>query len=180
MPQVIVIGPEENVSDSECADAFGHSTLGLTWQIMLLIIKEKAKSVSFIRKYGATNVIVEINVEGKNYSMIPPPRHLFRAMIKLLCRVGRKTTGNPRSPFKFVYSETAQKQKLEWFNNYDGDENILDELYHLFDEVDSEIELESVEKDATEHDKKIRQRWLAIIKFVVIFALGFALVKLLF
>ena len=88
--------------------------------------------MTFSRKRGEEEVVVKLNDE---HEMVPPPRMLFPRIMKVLRWVGRKAAENPKSSFRFVYTETGDESRLEWFISHDPTKDLYVELADLLGQV---------------------------------------------
>lgn len=118
---------------------FASPVLKIVWMILLIAIKYKCKAVSFSRKRGKRGMAVKLDNE---HDMVPPPRHLFPLITKVLRCIGRNAIKNSQSPFQFIYTETGQEQKLDWFIDYNAAPDVDAELNNLMQKIHEAEEAE--------------------------------------
>lgn len=98
------------------------------WIIFRVAIAGKNQLIVFSLGRGEKEISVKIDDE---YDMIPPARHLFPAFIRRLRQIGRGAARDSKSHFRFVYTETGEERKLEWFINYDAEGDPLEEMHKI-------------------------------------------------
>ena len=140
--------------------------LRIVWMILLLAIKDKCKIVTFSRKRGKRGI-----VKADEYCMVPPPRHLFSQIIRILRHIGRDTTKNPQSPFHFTYTETGQEQKLDWFIDYDTTCDIGGELNDLMQKVHNAEETYRKLKNDNRRRKVRLKLWVVVATMLMVFSI---------
>lgn len=118
---------------------FASPVLKITWMILLVAIRHKCGVISFSRERGGKGMTVKLDNE---HDMVPPPRHLFPQIVKVLRRVGRDAIKNSKSPFQFTYIETGQEQKLDWSINYNAAPDVDAELNNLMQKIHKAEEAE--------------------------------------
>lgn len=155
-----------NIFDKYPQVVFASPVLKILWIMLLLTTKNKCKAISFSRKRGKKGMVVKLDNE---HDMVPPPRHLFSQIVKVLLRIGRNAAKNPQSPFRFTYTETGQEQKLDWFINHDVAPDIDAELNNLMQKVHEAEEAERKLRNEKRRQQIRRKR--CVVASVVMLAI---------
>lgn len=129
----------------------------ILWMMLLLAVRDRRKVITFSRKRGKRKMVVKLDNE---HDMVPPPRHLYSRIVAILRRIGRDAGKNPHSAFNFLYTETGQEQKLEWFINHEAAHDLKEELNGLLQKVHDAEEADRKQKNDERARQVRRKRWI--------------------
>lgn len=127
--------------------------------VLLLALKDKADSVTFSRKRGKIARLLYTPEGHGECEMVPPPRHLFPRIMKILRQMGREAAKSSSSAPSFSYTETNHERTLVVSIDRTKGEEVKVELDNLLSilylKEEAKETLKRIQKKQRAHKKQL-------------------------
>src|SRR3989344_7654784 len=137
--------------------------LKLVSMILWLALRDKAESVTFIRRRGHYLKLLYASKDYGECELVPPPRPLFPVIRKILRHLCKMEAKNPDSSFSFAYTERVDEKIFVLLIDCSKSDNVkVEQLESLLLCLYTQEEAERCFNEVNRKLQVDKKRWIAI------------------